>query len=178
MMAIPIRESHPSTERRRSEVVSIMGQGGGRIRNAHHLMGTDEKGRGAIAIRNDHVSRRGIVGDIAAMVEKIMMNEVMVPIETKAVVTLRRRKRAVELIVIIATKAIEIKVIGVMRTRGKAVGTRIIDTIKVVTGTRVIITLSAEKHHILIVTPMAKREVIKAIMTPTQRTEFIEMNAA
>lgn len=126
MVAIPIRESHPSTERRRREVVSIMVQGGGRIQNAPHLMGTDEKGRGAIAIRSDHVSRRDIVGDVAAMVEKITLNEVMVPIETKAVVTLRRGKRAIELIVIIATKAIEIKVIGVMRSRGKAVGTRII----------------------------------------------------
>lgn len=126
MVAIPIRESHPSTERRRKEVVSIMVRGGGMIRNAHHLMGTDEKGRGAIAIRSDHEIRQDIAGDVVAMVEKITLNKVMVPIETKAVVTLRRGKRAIELIVIFAKKAIETKMIGVMRSRGKAVGTRIV----------------------------------------------------
>ena len=71
-----------------------------------------------------------MAGDVAAMVEKITLIEVMVPIETKAVVPLRRGKRAIELIVIIATKVIEAKVIGVMRIREKAAGTRILDTIK------------------------------------------------
>ena len=159
-----------------------MDQGVGRSQSARHLMDIDEKGRGAIVIRNDRVSLRNIVGDAAAMVEKMTMtNERMVPIGRKAVVTRRRGGRAIDPIVTIAeTKAIVIEVIGVTKIEEKAVGMKVIVRIRAerkVEVRRVIVNLVAEKIHTLIVTPMAKREAIKTKSAFIQRVEFIEMNA-
>lgn len=144
-------------------------------------MDIDEKGRGAIVIRNDHVSLQNIVRDAAAMVERMTMpNKRMVPIGRKAVVTRRRGGRAIDPIATLAeTKAIVIEVIGVTKIEGKAVGMKVIGTIRAerkIAVRRVFVNLLAEEMHTLIVTPMAKREAIKKTLTFTQRVEFIEMN--
>ena len=179
---------HPTTEGERGGVVIqvIMGQGEERSRNDHHRMDTDERGRGAIVIPNDHrVSHRStvVVGVVAAMVERMTMQR-MVPIGMKAAVVIPRRGgRTIEPMAIAETKAIERKVIGVMRIdEGKAVVMKGIDTSRAarkVVERRVIVKLmTGRKKYVPIVTPMALREVIQMEITFIQRVQFIKMSEA
>ena len=182
---------HPTTEGERGGVVVIqviMGQGEGRSRNEHHRMDTDERGRGAIVIPNVHrVSHRSMVvvaGVVAAMVERMTMQK-MVPIGMKAAVVIPRRGgRTIEPMAIAETKAIERKVIGVMRIdEGKAVVMKGIDTSRAtarkVVERRVIVKLmTGRREYIPIVTPMAWREIIQMEITFIQRVQFIKMSEA